>query len=349
MKSKFLILALGLLSFCSALNINAQEVREKDGQKFIVHIVEAGQTAFSISKAYDVEISEIEKYNPEFSKVIKVGQEVMIPKGNAQAQNSGSPSSSNTKKHIVKKKETLFSISRKYNITVNEIKTWNDLDGNSIDLGQELIVSAPSGSSSQSKTTTNTGNYSNTKIKGTHKVEGGETLYSISKKYNVEVEDLVKWNSLPDNSVSIGQVLVVTSPDGAKPVKESDKENNNTADNTATASTNTNSGSEREVFTVPAIDVQSHDIKKVVEKGVAEVIEGTGKNDQYLGLHKTAPVGTLLEVINEANKRRVFVRVIGKLPSNTSQDLILRMSERAYQRLGAADKKIRVQLSYFPY
>ncbi|MCX2745806.1 LysM peptidoglycan-binding domain-containing protein [Mangrovivirga sp. M17] len=346
MKSKFLILVLGLLSFCSALNINAQEVREKNGQKFIVHIVEAGQTAFSISKAYNVEISEIEKYNPDFSKVIKVGQEVMIPQGKARSQSSVS---SKAKKHTVKKGETLFSISRKYDITVNEIKTWNSLNGNSIDLGQELIVSAPSESSTQSSNTSNNDNSTSTKIKGTHKVEGGETLYSISKKYNVEVEDLVKWNNLPDNSVSIGQVLVVTSPDGAKPVKESDKENNSSANSTATASTNANAGTEREVFTVPAIDVQSHDIKKVVEKGVAEVIEGTGKNDQYLGLHKTAPVGTLLEVINEANKRRVFVRVIGKLPENTSQDLILRMSERAYQRLGAADKKIRVQISYFPY
>ncbi|NMM50544.1 LysM peptidoglycan-binding domain-containing protein [Marinigracilibium pacificum] len=346
MQSRFLLFVCSAFLFLSAFVTNAQQTREVDGKKFWVHIVEAGQTAFSISKTYDVPISDIEKYNPDFSKVIKVGQEVLIPKGNQVVSNS---QSTNRKIHTVKKGETLFSISRQYDITVNEIKTWNGLNENAIDLGQKLFVS-PNGRSQATNANSEENTTPKAAIKGTHEVVAGETLYRISKQYGVEVDDLVKWNNLTDNAVSIGQVLVVTSPDGSKPVKQTQESNTQTTNNnTATASTKTEPQTEREVFTVPAIDVQNPEIKKVVEKGVAEVIEGTDKNEKYLGLHKTAPVGTLLEVINEENKRRVFVRVIGKLPENTNVDVILRMSERAYQRLGASNKKIRVQISYFPY
>lgn len=50
---------------------------------------------------------------------------------------------------------------------------------------------------------------SSSQVGDLHEIQKGETLYSISKKYNISVEDLKKKNNLPDNTLSIGQRLIV--------------------------------------------------------------------------------------------------------------------------------------------
>ncbi|HSZ73077.1 MAG TPA: hypothetical protein VK750_10420, partial [Cytophagaceae bacterium] len=72
-----------------------------------------------------------------------------------------------------------------------------------------------------------------------------------------------------------------------------------------------------------------------------------GDSDKYLAMHKTAPVGTIIQVINEGNNQRIFVRVIGKLPANGLNDrVVLKISKKAFERLAGVDKKIPVTLSY---
>ena len=96
----------------------------------------------------------------------------------------------NAETHTVKQGETLYSISRKYDITLENLRNWNDLEGNEINVGQQLIVKPG-------------GEYR------THTVQRGETLFSIAQQYQVSISELKAWNQLDNDILKVGQKLIV--------------------------------------------------------------------------------------------------------------------------------------------
>ncbi|MBX9853136.1 MAG: LysM peptidoglycan-binding domain-containing protein [Cytophagaceae bacterium] len=101
-------------------------------------------------------------------------------------------------RHVVKAGETLYGISKVYAVAVDSIKIWNRLASNEIKLGQELIIKNKMPVVSVLQT-----EYIE------HFVQQGETLFAISRKYDVSVADIQKWNNKPDPSVSIGEKLLI--------------------------------------------------------------------------------------------------------------------------------------------
>lgn len=108
-------------------------LKEEDGQTFIMHRVDRGETLFGISQRYDVKLQKIKATNPQAEKELVVGEVLLVP------YQQGS-SKQEWQRHTVKKGETLFSISQQYESSVKKIKQWNNLEGNSIAVGQELKV-----------------------------------------------------------------------------------------------------------------------------------------------------------------------------------------------------------------
>lgn len=104
----------------------------------IKHTVAPGQTLYFISKKYNLSIDEIRANNPEIGDdlIIKPEQVLLIPIMNVPTK----VDVDNYKVHIVKTKETLFSISKQYGVTVDELITMNNLESPSIQIGQELKV-----------------------------------------------------------------------------------------------------------------------------------------------------------------------------------------------------------------
>lgn len=96
--------------------------------------------------------------------------------------------------YIVKKGDTLYSIAKKYNISVNELKEYNNLKSNTLNINQILKIPTKS-----INTTSN--NY--------YIVSKGDSLWSISRKYNITVDELKRLNNLSSNLLSIGQKLIV--------------------------------------------------------------------------------------------------------------------------------------------
>jgi murein DD-endopeptidase MepM/ murein hydrolase activator NlpD len=113
--------------------------------------------------------------------------------------------------HIVQKGETLYSISRKYNVTVAEISDTNKLGSKTtVYVGQKLIIPVKTDSS---KTTTESSTVK-TEINKTQNyvVKSGDTLYSIAKNNGITVDELRKINSLTSSSVlKVGQKLLIPS------------------------------------------------------------------------------------------------------------------------------------------
>jgi LysM repeat protein/cell wall-associated NlpC family hydrolase len=129
--------------------------------------------------------------------------------------------------HLVKQGETLLSICNLYNITVEQLKKLNNLlDINSIHPGQKLKIETevaetpkPDASDQKLPVSVTAENVTTTAAAVTavqlsnpvlHRVEKGESLYSIAKLYNVGVDDLIKANDLQGTSLHTGQKLKIT-------------------------------------------------------------------------------------------------------------------------------------------
>lgn len=145
-----------------------------------------------------------------------------------------------------------------------------------------------------------------------HIVEKGETFYSISKKFNMSIEELKKINNSEGNTLSVGQkIRVRMNKLEEKKIKSNNK------------------------------------VKTNRVEGFASSIVDSKNYDKYLALHKTAEVGTIIFVKNQMNDDIVIVRVIGKLPKTGNNDKIdIRLSSVAFEKLNAKDQVIPVELTY---
>lgn len=94
--------------------------------------------------------------------------------------------------HTVQKGETLFSISQQYGVTVGELKEWNNLQSNDLQLGQVLIV-APHTNEERIL----------------HEVQAGESLFAISRQYNVTIAEIQEWNELENTNLEAGTQLII--------------------------------------------------------------------------------------------------------------------------------------------
>jgi LysM repeat protein len=353
-----LFVFIGFTFFNPTVEKDSIGVETVNGKVFVIHKVDEKETLYAISRRYGASIDDIKQYNASASAGLEVGQILKVPYTPKQ------PKVVSGNVHKVAPKETLFSISKLYGVTMDEIKQWNNLKDNSLSVGQELSIKKKNpGSSNQAVQQT-----TSAPKKGTHMVVEKETMYSITRQYGITVDQLKQWNNLQSNELKIGQVLVVAAAEQVAQVK---KENPIVTTNPTTSSTGTtgnttqqNSSSlKTEEKKEPVVTkqetpvIQGETIKisesvkngdEVVEGGVAELIEGTEGNRKYLALHRTAPVGTILKVKNEMNNREVFVRVMGKLPDTALTDkLVIKISKSAYDRLGAIDPRFRVEVTYY--
>ncbi|GAL87051.1 LysM repeat-containing protein [Sporocytophaga myxococcoides] len=252
--------------------------------------------------------------------------------------------------HKADPKETLYSISRKYKVTVDELNKNNPELSAGLKVGQIIRIPYKGSVAVVSSTPESAVSSSSGSAGGTHTVEPKETLYSLSRKYNVTVDEIRKANpGLAE--LKVGQTINIPGKAGGTsnasasrevPKSEVKKDENKTS---STPKPTTKNTKEQESVFVPPTD----NFNKVTESGFAEVIEGNNDSPKYLALHKTAPIGTIIQVKNEANGQKLFVRVIGKLQNGNVEDkVIIKISQKAYERLSGVDKKIPVQISYIP-
>jgi membrane-bound lytic murein transglycosylase D len=106
--------------------------------------------------------------------------------------------------HVVQKGDNLSSIAKKNNVTVAEIKEWNHLVDNSIQLGASLQV-AKNDDIANKEESTQTPKLRNLE----YIVKKGDNLSTIAKKFGASIENLKLWNNLPDINVALGSPLIV--------------------------------------------------------------------------------------------------------------------------------------------
>jgi LysM repeat protein len=106
-----------------------------NGKVFVVHMVAEKETLYGISKRYGTTVDIILQYNPTADAGLEIGQVLKVPYVARQQQSAGGGIV-----HTVAAKETMFSISQAYNVSIDEIRQWNNLTDNSLAIGQELTI-----------------------------------------------------------------------------------------------------------------------------------------------------------------------------------------------------------------
>ncbi|WP_404469345.1 LysM peptidoglycan-binding domain-containing protein [Sutcliffiella horikoshii] len=170
----------GTLAVSAFITVNARgEVLANEA----LHQVKPGDTLFSLAQKYGVSVKELKELNGLKSDIIKVGQIL-------QLSETGSKEVEENKKstHEVSSGDTLFSIAKKYGLTVTELKQVNNLKTDLIKMGQVLKVGGATTS---------------------YKVMAGDTLFSISEKFDVTVGSIQKENNLTTDTIRIGQQLII--------------------------------------------------------------------------------------------------------------------------------------------
>lgn len=337
------VIFLTLISWTtSGAPVDSLRMETINGKQFVIHRIDEKETLYSISRRYGVPITAILEVNPTADGGLATGQILKVPyvtKGvKAKPQQSGD------RVHIVAAKETLFSISKLYDVSVDDIKSWNKLKDNSLSTGQSLVI--------KSKSTSSAEPVKSTEIKsstGVHTVAPKESMYSIARLYGITVQQLKDWNSIQGSELQIGQTLVVAQPMRNKTdVTEQGKvtEVKEPVETIKPVVKPAQQPQQKE--TTITISEQVIGSDEVKEGGLAELIEGTEGNRKYLALHRTAKVGTILKVRNELNNREVFVRVAGPLPdTGVNTNVVIKISKSAYDRLGAIDQRFRVEVTYY--
>lgn len=146
------------------------------------YTVQKGDSLWSIAKKLGVTVDELKKANNLTSNSLSIGQLLKVP--------SKQPQEELPNTYTVQAGDTLYSIARKYNISVSELKDYNNLTSNSLSLGQVLKI----------PTTQNYTEYT---------VQKGDSLYSIAQKYNTTVDEIKKINNLSSTLLSVGQTLKI--------------------------------------------------------------------------------------------------------------------------------------------
>lgn len=121
------------------------------------------------------------------------------------------PVDTNATFHRVVSGDTVFNIAKRYGISQDQLRTWNNLSDNTIGIGQNLRVKPQGAGSSSAKPNTNTNNTTTaaTPSNNRHRVVAGDTVYNIAQRYGISQEQLRSLNGLTGNDIRIGQVLRV--------------------------------------------------------------------------------------------------------------------------------------------
>src|SRR5690606_30802409 len=159
-----------------------------------------------------------------------------------------------------------------------------------------------------------------------YRVSAGETLYTIAKRFQVSVSQIVQTNNLKnEQDIKAGQLISIPqdSPDPTviEPVNEPivaeviEKK-----------------------FTLPA---NRYGLKQVDEKGIGVWMEGLNSDGgNMLALHKTAPVGTVVKITNPMTQQTTFAKIVGKYnDNNNTRNAVIVISKAAANQLGILDKR----------
>ncbi|MEZ4799478.1 MAG: LysM peptidoglycan-binding domain-containing protein [Flavobacteriales bacterium] len=207
---KLIFSVFSMLVFCLLFAADTQAqvvgpVEQYKGVEVYSHSVEKGQTLYSLCKFYQVDINDVLNLNPDADKKLNEGQILYIPVAKSGIKPRTSPSTNEEFiRHEVKRKETLYSISKEYNVDINRLIELNPGADQGLKKGQEILIPTKKKGGDNSIKTTPTETPTNYHK---HTVVQGETLFALSRSYHVPVDAIKDANPGMSESLKPGQVI----------------------------------------------------------------------------------------------------------------------------------------------
>lgn len=179
-------------------------------EPYLKHTVKKGETVYSIAKQFQVTPYDIYRLNPDAKEGLKENTVLLIPT-KIVPTTSNDDLATDVKKHKVEPKETLFSLAKQYSVSVADLEEWNpDVKSNGLKVGQEIIVSKTYKPSNVIKDVEQVSIIkTSTTVSVEHIVQPQETIYGISKQYNIDEKELIALNPQLKDGLKIGDTIKV--------------------------------------------------------------------------------------------------------------------------------------------
>ncbi|MBD9098920.1 LysM peptidoglycan-binding domain-containing protein [bacterium] len=164
------------------------------------YVVKKGDSLYSIANKNNITLDELKKINNLTSNMLSIGQVLKLPTQDKVEEIA---------MYTVQKGDSLYSIAKKFGITVDEIKSLNNLTSNNLAIGEQLMIKSSTGDEpiNPEEECIGTGYAEPQYIMYT--VQRGDSLYTIAKKYNTSVDNIKSLNNLTSNNLFIGQQLKI--------------------------------------------------------------------------------------------------------------------------------------------
>ena len=153
--------------------------------EYDLYTIMDGDSLYSIANKFNVSVNDLIDYNALPTTILTVGETIKIPKNSVDGKENV---------YVVKPGDTLYKIANTYGVSINDLKTANNLTSNILSIGQELVIPI--------KPTTEEDYV-------VYEVVPNDTLYSIARRFNTKVDAIKSFNNLENNTLSIGQVLQI--------------------------------------------------------------------------------------------------------------------------------------------
>lgn len=174
----------------------------------LTHEVKPKETLFGIAKQYTTTVELLEKWNPDVKENgLKVGQIIHVSGKSIEVQKT-KPQESTTLYHEVQAKETLYSIAKQYQVSVDDLTLWNPSAKEGLSIGQKLIIKNGNSKLSLPDATSEIKKVSKSNYLE-YVVKPKETLFSISKLFSMSQEELLTLNPELKEGVKEGMKLQV--------------------------------------------------------------------------------------------------------------------------------------------
>ena len=164
------------------------------------YVVQKGDSLYSIANKNNITVDELKKINNLTSNMLSVGQVLKLPMQDKVEEIA---------MYTVQKGDSLYSIAKKFGITVDEIKSLNNLTSNNLAIGEQLMIKSSTGNEpiNPEEECIGTGYVEPQYIMYT--VQRGDSLYTIARKYNTSVDNIKALNNLTNNNLTIGEQLKI--------------------------------------------------------------------------------------------------------------------------------------------
>jgi membrane-bound lytic murein transglycosylase D len=192
-----------------------KKIKDGGDGELIIYKVKSGDYLGKIAGKYRVSVAQIKKWNNLKSNDIRVGQRLTIYRGGVVPSSSSSSSAKTTTSssstgsgnkitYTVKSGDVLGRIAEKHGVTLANLKSWNGLTSNNIQIGQKLVIytkgSAPA----------STGTSQTAKGESTYTVKSGDSFYSIAKNYpGVSAQNIMDYNGMKASDLKPGMKLKI--------------------------------------------------------------------------------------------------------------------------------------------